>query len=247
MKVSPVVEASLGLNAGELSRQDRRLHQAPAPRRSRTLPLMLWSMQERTAASIRTDFRMRHADNSYRWFELEAASVPDADRRAMRCVGLMRDVTDAKRAQERLMHDAVHDSLTGLPNRELLLDRLGIAAEARQARAAGPAGAAVHRHRQVQERERLVWPGRRRQLAADGGAPPAAQSGPAGYAGARRRRPVRLSCSSPSPSPQELAMLAEQVRRSLRRRSRSPARRSCSPPRSASPSTTASTRSCTMS
>ena len=71
----------------------------------------------------------------------------------LRCVGLLREVTDAKRAQERLMHDAVHDSLTGLPNRELFLDRLAIAAKRAHARAAGPAGAAVHRHRQVQDRE----------------------------------------------------------------------------------------------
>jgi diguanylate cyclase (GGDEF)-like protein len=41
----------------------------------------------------------------------------------------VREVTDAKRAQERLMHDAVHDSLSGLPNRELFLDRLAIAAK----------------------------------------------------------------------------------------------------------------------
>ena len=41
----------------------------------------------------------------------------------------MREVTDAKRAQERLLHDAVHDSLSGLPNRELFLDRLAIAAK----------------------------------------------------------------------------------------------------------------------
>ncbi len=42
----------------------------------------------------------------------------------MRCVGLLRDVSDSKRAHERLLHDAVHCSLTGLPNRELFLDRL---------------------------------------------------------------------------------------------------------------------------
>ena len=78
---------------------------------------------------MRIEFRMRHVDNSYRWFELEAASVPSADRRNLRCVGLIREVTDAKRAQERLMHDAVHDSLSGLPNRELFLDRLAIAAK----------------------------------------------------------------------------------------------------------------------
>src|SRR5258706_159456 len=37
--------------------------------------------------------------------------------------------TGAKRAQERLLHDAVNDALTGLPNRELFLDRLAIAAK----------------------------------------------------------------------------------------------------------------------
>jgi diguanylate cyclase (GGDEF)-like protein/PAS domain S-box-containing protein len=127
IKVSPVIEASLGLGAGELSTKvdDFVKHLHPADRDR--FRLILWTMQERTWAKIRTDFRMRHADNSYCWFELEAASVPNADARALRCVGLMRDVTDTKRAHERLLHDAVHDSLTGLPNRELLLDRLGVA------------------------------------------------------------------------------------------------------------------------
>ena len=127
IKVSPLIEASLGLAPGELSTKvdDFIKHLHPADRDR--FRLMLWSMQERTWAKIRTDFRMRHADNTYRWFELEASSVPNADMRALRCVGLIRDVTDAKRAHERLLHDAVHDSLTGLPNRELMLDRLSVA------------------------------------------------------------------------------------------------------------------------
>jgi diguanylate cyclase (GGDEF)-like protein/PAS domain S-box-containing protein len=128
IKVSPLIEAALGLSAGELSTkvEDFVKHLHPSDRDR--FRLILWSMQERTWAKIRTDFRMRHADNSYRWFELEAASVPNADSRSLRCVGLMRDVTDSKRAHERLLHDAVHDSLTGLPNRELLLDRMNVAA-----------------------------------------------------------------------------------------------------------------------
>jgi diguanylate cyclase (GGDEF)-like protein/PAS domain S-box-containing protein len=128
VKVSPAIEASLGLNPGELCTKvdDFIKHLHPTDRER--FRMILWSIQERTWARIKTDFRMRHADNSYRWFELEAASVPNADARAMRCVGLVRDVTDAKRAHERLLHDAVHDSLTGLPNRELVLDRLGVAA-----------------------------------------------------------------------------------------------------------------------
>lgn len=127
IKVSPVVEQALGLSLGELSNKVeefiKHVHTADRER----FKLMLWSVQERAGGKIRVDFRMRHADNSYRWFELEAASVETNDRRSVRCVGLMRDVTDAKRAHERLLHDAVHDSITGLPNRELFLDRLGVA------------------------------------------------------------------------------------------------------------------------
>jgi diguanylate cyclase (GGDEF)-like protein len=39
-------------------------------------------------------------------------------------VGTLTDVTEFKTAEERLLHDAVHDNLTGLPNRQLFLDRL---------------------------------------------------------------------------------------------------------------------------
>jgi diguanylate cyclase (GGDEF)-like protein len=42
----------------------------------------------------------------------------------IRLVGTLTDVTEFKTAEERLLHDAVHDNLTGLPNRELFLDRL---------------------------------------------------------------------------------------------------------------------------
>ena len=129
IKVSPVVEAILGLNAGDLSCKTadfaKHMHPADAER----FKLLLWSVQERGGGELRIEFRMRHADNSYRWFELEAASVPSPDRRAVRCVGLLREVTESKRAQDRLLHDAVNDSLTGLPNRELFLDRLAIAAK----------------------------------------------------------------------------------------------------------------------
>ncbi len=129
IKVSPIVDAMLGLKAGELSSKADAFasHMHPADRER--FKLLLWSMKERADGEMRIDFRMRHVDNSYRWLELEAAGAPSSDRRNLRCVGLVRDVTDAKRAQERLLHDAVFDSLTGLPNRELFLDRLAIAAK----------------------------------------------------------------------------------------------------------------------
>ncbi len=43
---------------------------------------------------------------------------------ATRMAGSISDITDRKAADERLRHDARHDSLTGLPNRTMFLDHL---------------------------------------------------------------------------------------------------------------------------
>ncbi len=124
IKVGPEVEVALSLMPGELSSKvdDFLKHVHPTDKERFRVTLM--SAQERSGIRIKSDFRLRHADNSWRWFELEAASVPNSDGRTLRCVGLIRDVSDTKRAHERLLHDAVHCSLTGLPNRELFVDRL---------------------------------------------------------------------------------------------------------------------------
>ncbi len=126
VKVSPIIDGILGLPAGELSSKfadfAKHVHEADRER----LRTVLTSVQDRAGAAIRTEFRLRHADNSARWFELEASTMPGADPRSLRFVGLLREITDSKRSRERLVHDAVYCSLTGLPNRALFLDRLGV-------------------------------------------------------------------------------------------------------------------------
>ena len=59
----------------------------------------------------------------YHWFSLRAAG-DQLRREVLRCVGTLVDITEQKKAEERLLHDAVHDNLTGLPNRELFMNRL---------------------------------------------------------------------------------------------------------------------------
>ena len=70
------------------------------------------------------EHRIQHRDGSYRWMLARGMAVRDAHGRATRVVGSQTDVTDRKHAEQRLQHDALHDALTGLPNRVLFLDRL---------------------------------------------------------------------------------------------------------------------------
>ena len=73
-----------------------------------------------------------------------------SDGEVLRCVGTLLDVTEERTAEERLLHDAVHDNLTGLPNRELFLDRLR-AAITRTERGGRGAAVGLHpRHRPLQ-------------------------------------------------------------------------------------------------
>ena len=129
IKMDPLIEATLGLRSGDLSGKVddllSYLHQADRER----LLLLFQGVKDKSGGTVNLDFRIRHADSTYRWFEIDGAAVPTSDRRSLRCVGLIRDVTDSRRARERLLHDAVHDSLTGQPNRELFIDRLAMAME----------------------------------------------------------------------------------------------------------------------
>jgi diguanylate cyclase (GGDEF)-like protein/PAS domain S-box-containing protein len=70
------------------------------------------------------EHRIQHRDGSYRWMLARGMAVRDAQGHALRVVGSQTDVTDRKEAEQRLQHDAMHDALTGLPNRVLFLDRL---------------------------------------------------------------------------------------------------------------------------
>jgi diguanylate cyclase (GGDEF)-like protein/PAS domain S-box-containing protein len=63
-------------------------------------------------------------DGSMFWNELYVAPVLDADGGLTHFVGIQTDVSEEHRYQQELAYRATHDALTGLPNRQLLRDRL---------------------------------------------------------------------------------------------------------------------------
>src|SRR5271169_2012270 len=121
---SPETETALGLSRGSLEGPAAKwldvLHQLDRDRFRATLDSVL----EQRRGRVAQDFRLRTADGHYLWFTLKARPVVGSDGEVIRLVGTLTDVTEFKTAEERLLHDAVHDNLTGLPNRELFLDRL---------------------------------------------------------------------------------------------------------------------------
>ncbi|MCI0411207.1 EAL domain-containing protein [bacterium] len=74
---------------------------------------------------LENEHRIIHKDETYRWMLSRGLAVRNTYGKPYRMAGSQTDITDRKRAEEQLLHDAFHDSLTGLPNRALFLDRLG--------------------------------------------------------------------------------------------------------------------------
>ena len=118
------VEDLLGLRHGTLDGPARDwlnvLHPQDRDRFRATLDAVI----DQRRGRVHQNFRLRSEDGHFRWFRLRARPIVGSDGEVIRCVGTLLDVTEERTAEERLLHDAVHDNLTGLPNRELFMDRL---------------------------------------------------------------------------------------------------------------------------
>ncbi len=77
-------------------------------------------------AHLSRELRVRHRDGRYVWMQVRGLGIRDAAGQCVRMAGSMSDISARKRAEQQLLHDALHDALTQLPNRSLLLDRLQV-------------------------------------------------------------------------------------------------------------------------
>jgi diguanylate cyclase (GGDEF)-like protein/PAS domain S-box-containing protein len=121
---SPETESMLGLKRGTLDGPAAQWVDVLHPLDRDRFRAALDSVIEQGRGRLVQDFRLRTPDGRSLWFTMKARPVVGSDGEVIRLVGTLTDVTDSKISEERLLHDAVHDNLTGLPNRQLFVDRL---------------------------------------------------------------------------------------------------------------------------
>jgi diguanylate cyclase (GGDEF)-like protein/PAS domain S-box-containing protein len=134
--MSPQITGILGYGPAEFVDDPElwpsRIHPDDRPR-----AIQAYEDHWRSGEPLRCEYRMLARDGSEVWVRDEAFAMADDTRSGRRVSqGLLVDITDHKRLESKLIHDALHDPLTGLANRVLLRDHLERAL-ARQGRAPG--------------------------------------------------------------------------------------------------------------
>jgi len=119
LEANPAMSELLGYTAGEMiGRELDTLFATPAHRD--------YFLRERATKGEVHDIevQLQRRDGIATWFLFSFTERWLQGGTLVGMQGILHDISDRKRAEERLIHTAYHDALTGLPNRALFLDRL---------------------------------------------------------------------------------------------------------------------------
>jgi diguanylate cyclase (GGDEF)-like protein/PAS domain S-box-containing protein len=118
---SPAYKRVLGYSAAELG-ETSSFEQIHPDDRFKVLDAARAARE--TGVGQTLEYRVRHKNGSWRVLESVAGTIRNDKGEVTKLVIVNRDVTDRRRAEEQAEHNSFHDGLTGLPNRQLFLDRL---------------------------------------------------------------------------------------------------------------------------
>jgi diguanylate cyclase (GGDEF)-like protein/PAS domain S-box-containing protein len=122
--MSPQITGILGYQPSELV-DDPELWPSRIHPQDRASAIAAYEAHWRTGQPLRAEYRMIARDGSEIWVRDEAYAMPDDTQSGRQMSqGLLIDITDRKLLESKLIHDALHDPLTGLANRVLLRDHL---------------------------------------------------------------------------------------------------------------------------
>jgi diguanylate cyclase (GGDEF)-like protein/PAS domain S-box-containing protein len=123
--VSSKIEELLGYSAGEWM-ADPTLWMARMHPGDRDRMIVAETQDHERAEPIgRWEYRLIARDGRVVWvIDDEAVVARDADGHPTMVQGILVDISDRKHLEDQLRHQALHDPLTGLPNRVLFVDRL---------------------------------------------------------------------------------------------------------------------------
>ena len=121
---SPRWKALIGFDETDLSGHPREWLHRIHPEDQERFRSALHDHLEGKSTHFEAEHRLLHRNGTYRMMLGRGVAIRDEAGRATRIAGSQTDVTEQRRIEESLLHAAMHDTLTGLPNRKLFMERL---------------------------------------------------------------------------------------------------------------------------